>query len=360
MPNLSQFYPTELNSNLLVYTTGSQTISGVKNFTSRPQTNGSGVLLQGEVNNILVDFSTVVYTTGNQTISGTKNFTTRPNVNGSGVVLQGEILENLFNGNRSITRVPVVNTNYGGSTISGFLENMFFGFVDANIFLSGFLTTGNSNIFEYGLNYTGFRANVTVNKNSNNNARNLIIFQSDNTPLNLPISSLSDGTGSYLVSNIIINESQNNLYGRIETGIVPGEYLNSNTANIIFSAPYFYGTNSSILNSNQIQSLLSKRVITQPTLNVNNPVVENYNPSGPEYAYFVYPYLGTYSWLSNALINGHIASILDQNNLENISLFTFTSPITLNFPNGKSATYRMARTINPINIPFTFKFYFYT
>jgi hypothetical protein len=178
--------------------------------------------------------------------------------------------------------------------------------------------------------------------------------------LNLPITNVNEGNATYSTSSIVINENQNNLYARVETGVTAGQYLSSNTSNIIFSAPYFYGTNNSILNSFQIQSSLSKRVIRNPSLNINNPVVENYNPIGAQYAYFVYPFSGTYGWNSNAQTTGHIVSILDQNNLENISLFTFTSPITLNFPNGKFTTYRVARTIDTISIPFQFKFYFYT
>lgn len=48
MPNLSQFYPVNIGKETLVYTTGNQTISGVKRFTQRPNVNGSGVLLSGE------------------------------------------------------------------------------------------------------------------------------------------------------------------------------------------------------------------------------------------------------------------------------------------------------------------------
>jgi hypothetical protein len=55
----------------LVYNTGDQTVSGVKNFTSRPTVNGTGVLLSGEAAQLP---DTIVYTTGAQTISGLKVF----------------------------------------------------------------------------------------------------------------------------------------------------------------------------------------------------------------------------------------------------------------------------------------------
>lgn len=58
----------------LVYSTGNQNISGVKNFYTRPTVNGTGVLLIGESSGANVNLQNVVYTTGNQQINGTKNF----------------------------------------------------------------------------------------------------------------------------------------------------------------------------------------------------------------------------------------------------------------------------------------------
>jgi len=75
--------------NTLVYTTGDQNISGVKNFYSRPTVNGSGVFLIGESGSFPPSQNNVVYTTGNQTIDGLKNFSTIPTVNGTGVLLAG-------------------------------------------------------------------------------------------------------------------------------------------------------------------------------------------------------------------------------------------------------------------------------
>ena len=71
----------------LVYNTGNQVVSGVKNFSNRPTVNGTGVLLSGEAVQLP---NTIVYTTGNQTISGLKDFTTRPTVNTTPVLLSGE------------------------------------------------------------------------------------------------------------------------------------------------------------------------------------------------------------------------------------------------------------------------------
>ena len=70
---------TEIQSNLIVYgntiTTGDLTVSGNSFFQNRPTVNGTGVLLSGEGGGGAVE--NVVYTTGNQNISGVKNFISR-------------------------------------------------------------------------------------------------------------------------------------------------------------------------------------------------------------------------------------------------------------------------------------------
>jgi hypothetical protein len=77
-------------SNQAVSLTGDQTISGLKNFSFRPNVNGTGILLSGEAGSMLLP-TTVLYTSGNQTISGEKTFKTRPTVNGSGIALSNDI-----------------------------------------------------------------------------------------------------------------------------------------------------------------------------------------------------------------------------------------------------------------------------
>jgi hypothetical protein len=88
-----------IDGNLPIYATGDQTISGVKNFSSRPTVNGTGVLLSGEAAQLP---NTIVYTTGNQTISGTKAFTLRPTVNGTGILLSGEAVRSNGTINRMV------------------------------------------------------------------------------------------------------------------------------------------------------------------------------------------------------------------------------------------------------------------
>ena len=58
---------SSLDASTFVNITGNQTVNGIKNFTSRPTVNGTGVLLNGEAVNLP---NTILYTTGNQIKSG--------------------------------------------------------------------------------------------------------------------------------------------------------------------------------------------------------------------------------------------------------------------------------------------------
>jgi len=73
------------SQNNVVFTTGNQDISGVKNFYSRPTVNGSGVLLIGETGSVALP-NTLVYITGDQTISGNKTFDVAPVVSGNRLI----------------------------------------------------------------------------------------------------------------------------------------------------------------------------------------------------------------------------------------------------------------------------------
>jgi hypothetical protein len=76
--------------NTAVYITGSQTVGGIKNFSSRLSVNGTGVLLSGEAAQLP---STLLYTTGNQTISGNKNFIIRPTFSGLNLITTGDLVD---------------------------------------------------------------------------------------------------------------------------------------------------------------------------------------------------------------------------------------------------------------------------
>ena len=61
-------------------------------FTNRPTVNGTGVLLQGEAVGGTTTLTNVVFTTGTQTISGSKNFTTRPTFNNQNLITTGDLV----------------------------------------------------------------------------------------------------------------------------------------------------------------------------------------------------------------------------------------------------------------------------
>ena len=105
----SGFFSGTLNASNLVYNTGDQTISGVKNFASRPTVNGTGVLLIGEAASLPI---TIVYTTGDQAISGNKTFN-------NNVVIS----ENL-NVTGSIRAKNIIAPEYENLLISGYSSAM--------------------------------------------------------------------------------------------------------------------------------------------------------------------------------------------------------------------------------------------
>lgn len=107
MINLSQFYPTSINQNNFVYTTGDQRISGQKDFATRPTVNGSPVVLYGEFcpedrdngGSVIISGEGIVYTTGDQAIFDQKLFENATNLESSKFLVSGEgkFLEKLFN-----------------------------------------------------------------------------------------------------------------------------------------------------------------------------------------------------------------------------------------------------------------------
>ena len=111
----SGFFSGTLNASNLVYNTGNQTISGVKNFASRPTVNGTGVLLSGEAASLPI---TIVYTTGDQIISGIKTFAENTTFGDTG---QGDFL--VISGNNF--------TVYGSGNFTSGL------FVNGNAVLTG-------------------------------------------------------------------------------------------------------------------------------------------------------------------------------------------------------------------------------
>ena len=107
----SGFFPPLSSVDDLVYTTGDQTIAGIKTFEVRPTVTGLSVLLSGEYAAVPPN---IVYASGAQTISGLKTFYLRPEVNGSGVVLTGDGV--LYSGDREPMKIVSTDADFVFST----------------------------------------------------------------------------------------------------------------------------------------------------------------------------------------------------------------------------------------------------
>jgi hypothetical protein len=133
----------EVSAPNLVYNTGDQNISGVKNFYSRPTVNGTGVLLIGEASNVTLP-NTVVYTTGNQNISGIKTFANNLEVQGTGI-FNALDLSNISEFSFSGTNINLINgnVNISGGTL----------YISGNAVLTGVNLTSyatNANLYATG------------------------------------------------------------------------------------------------------------------------------------------------------------------------------------------------------------------
>ena len=145
----------------LVYNTGDQNVSGIKSFYSRPNVNGTGVLLSGEAASLP---TTIVYTTGNQTISGIKTFANNLEVQGTGI-FNALDLSNISEFNFSGTNINLIsgNVNISGQIyISG---NPVLTGVDLSSYASdaNLASTGNSlnnSITSLSGLFTGYTGNV--------------------------------------------------------------------------------------------------------------------------------------------------------------------------------------------------------
>ena len=136
MVKLSSFYPVTIGTGSFVYSTGDQTISGVKNFASRPTFNGSGLAMTGEfitVGNL--DTQNIVLRTGDQLISGVKTFTSRPTFNGSGLAITGEFITSVDLENFDLNVTGLVGVTTGQLFVSGFVEIVTGAFVKREDFL---------------------------------------------------------------------------------------------------------------------------------------------------------------------------------------------------------------------------------
>ena len=107
------------------YPQASLDISGSVFFSERPFVNSIPFMLSGDINTsnfytnnnpsgFITGVENLIYTTGDQNISGVKNFIQRPTVNGTGILLEGEVQNNtIISGVLYSAQVNVKNNHTG-------------------------------------------------------------------------------------------------------------------------------------------------------------------------------------------------------------------------------------------------------
>ena len=112
-----------IDQNLPVYATGDQTISGVKNFTSRPTVSGTGVILSGESPNISSSLVTHIRPSGTNNVfvsSGALASTSSDSNNNTAVGANALTVNNIGDGNVAIgTNALSSNTNGNNNVAVG-------------------------------------------------------------------------------------------------------------------------------------------------------------------------------------------------------------------------------------------------
>jgi len=353
-------------------------------FPSRPTVNGTGVLLSGEA--AQVDLSSTVRTTGNQTISGIKKFTQlnfqpvdpsyssahikstmwdgmtegiglfslndqivnfndgeielykttrfsqRPTLNGTGFLLIGEATAGgdlLFNGNRQIKRDgQFKGINPGGTTISGFLNNLFYPFVQGSISLNSIA------LQEKGkpLASVPFIGTITSNDDTITNLKYKIGGSQVGSTVTNPVSNFSYSHSQPITATTTIS-----------IDVTSANNGNSNTLSasqtIDFEAPYYWGVGIAGFTEADIKANLTK--VLQSKSNKSHSFT-----TSNEKKYIVI----SSSW-------GAIISILDPALFENIGGWTSRSAtFTLFDSTPHSYTIWEANNLTTNTLTYTFKF----
>lgn len=180
----------------VVYTTGNQTISGLKNFITRPTVNGSGVLLIGEAaggGTVLATGKNIVYTTGDQIISGVKTFSNGININGYDLVTTS--FESLIG---YITGYTDQNVDFQNLIIG--MNNPVYGTISLKLNPNLYLSIGEGG---FDINYANLaRVNAVYSDNTQNYNLNLTasgdINLTTNSNINFNKRPLFNGTGVLL------------------------------------------------------------------------------------------------------------------------------------------------------------------
>lgn len=248
-----------------------------------------------ELNQAISTISNVVFTSGNQIISGVKNFTSRPTFNGSGFAITGELGggSTNFNGNRKITAnvIGFKDLTPGGDDVVSFLNNLFYPFIPASISLNAFPTQ------ELGTTISSINFNGAIITGSLrlDQFTNVEAFVNDVSRIPLLIPIVQNFNNIWNVG-VNLNSTSSNVYIKA-TGVDENNNpieIKSNIRSIVFEAPSYAGSGVDNLQtdpSNMITALSTdqqgtnngKLVIQKPG-SIQMGVYTNTN-----WVYFVYP-----------------------------------------------------------------------
>jgi hypothetical protein len=246
--------------------------------------------------------------------------------------------ETLFNGNRAIKRDgQFKGINPGGTTISEFLNNLFYPFVSASMSLS---ITPND-LREKGTNITSitFGGSINTGDESIGNITNLLYKITGNT-VNTVAAPTTNNLSYTATPPIPI--TGNAIISVEATAANNGTPIPiSSSQNIYFEAPYYWGAGAANLTVDSIKNLI--KVLTSQPSSITQSFTSNNN-----YFYLAYPS----NW-------GPLASIKDSSNLSLLSDFIPSTNNTFTLINGSIYPYYIyvfnkTSTITSYPITFTF------
>jgi hypothetical protein len=295
-------------------------------------------LISGYGNDFFVtpdDLNNIVYTTGSQTINGVKNFTTRPTLNGFGLATTGELGGSTnFNGNRVITRSNINGVTPGGTDVVTFLNNLFYPFVGATISLNSY------SLQELGTTFGQVTFNGSITQNSETIINNLQ-YMNGNTVLstvpNPNFGNFSSGFALNLISNT-------ELKARVTANNNGSPSTIISSQNVIFEAPSYAGSGSLNLTNNglTLRNVLSGQ--SSPSNNgkslISKPSERIINFTTNGYYYFTYPSgWGLLSQIQDASLGFNF-------NINGVDFINGTLLVPL--ANGTNHPYRWYRNTNSI------------
>jgi hypothetical protein len=385
---LSTFYPVSAGTGLqdVVLTTGAQTVGGLKTFTDNLRINiiRSNTANPGSIFGRIDVSGSRLFSTNSPSLdwrlrilSGQWRFDRIPTVNGSGVALVGDTNiggSDTFNGNRPIKRVPSLSDFnnlpvYGGNTISGFLENMFFPYINATISLESIKASSTQTIFNYGFDSpsTGI-----FNGSANVGDDTILSYQFYRTGVGgvytqlLQTPSLTPNTPASLGSTFTATSDP--IFGLRAVGTRNGQPITLDTVNlqrVRFEPRYYHGlsnfaslTVSNITGLNYIGPDNNSNIYNYPILGKPSSIDITYNNPVNQYLYFIYP--AEFIFADRLQSWGAVSSVIDYtNNIPYTTEFeNLPNLVPITFPNGKILNYRITRSKNIFNLGSTFNFRF--